>query len=462
MVENMVSLQSTYQPLPEEELKNTDDYAAVLSYFGIKFTDLQNKLDAKQLALVESMLREWSLILKAFPENHELSQYAFINWTNVLANIDDAKRKEAYRLLFSNGTRLLEVTASRAESVMAWVYLGLNVFGLVTTLLLTQHVDLGGLDFITDSTTGMVANSSWNYIDSLGGFVLGIRQIRRGEYAMGTLNFIAGAQMTACTLAAVIATYAPHVEITAAAVSGLMGFSFAVGMAISYAIELLEIEKSKARIKALEMHLATLPLSSPERAIVKKSLLIEKAICADHKRSAKALLVGTIAMMALAIITYVALSGVSFGALPAATIVLASIALITAIIRKWWVMHVDHVSNAKESLATETDKPQSLFDRLHAAIDNQALGLDFTSEIDISGKFFFDHHKISLKAYLEELAIQNPKKLAEIVEALEQSDSIKFATVIKELGSDHVSLQIIHKITCNEIELLHLPSTPAE
>ncbi len=393
-----------------------ENFKPILKLFGIDDIAKFNQLSKEQKLRLKQILQDLQDIMEAFKEE-KLSRYAIINWMEVLLELEN---EENFReLLFSLGLRFANGAANSMDKTMTWVYLGLNLAGLIISAIALQNPNLAGSIANHQAYSG--AGHGWNYLDSLGGVVLGIRQIKQGEWGLGFANLFGSAQLTAFTIPATIAQYAPHlVKLTPVAIGAFMSFSFAACMAISGGIEYWEAHKCEQRITKLTTKLSEVEdelnsdagviaerksVLEQKKLALQKAILIEKANYENHIRSAKAWAGCAGAMMLIAAISIIALSGLTFGALPAATVIISATAVVSGLIRAWWVKRKDHVKNVKDSIKS-LDGEKNRLEKLNTCLEQikNKWQWEVNKEVEISGK------KISFRSYLEDLLVKDPQK----------------------------------------------------
>jgi len=405
----------------------------LLTHFGIEYNEIPKDVRQKLVPVLVDLAG----LLETLPET---STATLINWADVLFAENDEKLNQ----ILSEHIRLLNGLANKAAKTMSYAYVGLNFLGFVLSVASMQNWDMG---FLATNIATNITGSSLNYVDSVGGTVTAIRQITQGQIELGLANLASSLQLAGCTVAANIANYTTLINASAATVSSLMGFSYAACMVVNCGIELCEVAKCDRRIKKMEEkrdEIHNNPAEQDKQAPLQKSILIEKAQRANHIRNAKAWAVCAIAMTAVAVISYAALSGLTFGALPAATVAIAGVALLSSIVRKWWVGHKDHVKNLKETLQHK-EEPM-LLDRLNQV--GNKLGDVYTKKVTVITSGFFKT-TLSFRTYLEDLLVENPKKLNTILLLLEDKNFDP-----KKHGSQ------LEKITTIGVKILHAAYEP--
>lgn len=328
------------------------DYEDLLKQFGLDYTLLNTIRDMKK----KQKLRELFEDLKSLMID-EVSTYALLNWATVFFAEEELDAEQYY----SARHRYANQAGKCADSTMTMVYLGLNALGFILSVLALPNIHIDAAPVSADPTATSIS-SGWNYIDACGGIILGIKQIYQGEVALGIGNLIGGLQLAACTVTANIGKFASStLYLSNASMCALMGFSFAACMFISGALEFYEVYKADKRIEALE----TKQLNPDHR--VEKIIQLEKAQRAKHLRSATSWIACGIAMT---VVASVALSVVTMGTFPALTAICTGAALVTGLIRKWWVNRTEQVVSGIKTDGINPEKnnqkknryPLTLFD----------------------------------------------------------------------------------------------------
>ncbi len=397
-----------------------------------------NNLAQDQQAKFNKILSDLTYLSNLFVEEGGISQYVFTSWADMLSS----EHSIDVSMLLSNTHHLLNSATRKANNGMDIIYIGFNCLALLLSIAAMGHWDLGDL---SSDKTSSISGTSWNGLDTLGGAVLGLQQFAQGERTMGMINFTGSVQLAASTIIANLAKYTPLIHLSHAAIGGLMGFSFAACMAVSGCVEVVAAHQCSTRIKVLEKKLTGLRKSldqvqndDVEEVKVKdkclslqKIILFEKAKRENHKRSALAWGACAIGMTAVATISYITLSGLTFGVLPAVTVAVAAVATLSGVARTAWVKHKDHVENLKTSL--KNDQLNALNVSLKRCKDKKFLSPDETVTIGLFNK------KTTLRTYLEEMMIHNPTKFQTLLRILQDASLTKenFCLAFKSALSTH-------------------------
>ena len=389
-------------------------YQDLLIRFGLD-ANLLNKLEDAKKAKLLALFADLKYLVEVIGEKESI--YALMNWADVFFAEQGFNVEE----FFTAAHRRANDAAKKADSTMTMVYLGLNALGFILSVLALPSVNVDAGAIAVDPAATSIG-SGWNYIDTCGGIVLGIKQIQQGEVGMGMVNLAGSLQLAGCTIAADLGKWCHGVHMASATMSGLTGFSFAACMFISGALEFYEVYKADERIKVLEAEMNT-ERGLQKQSQLQKAIYIESAQRENHLRSAKSWMACGVAMTLIAVAGYVALSGLTFGALPIATAVFAGAAFITGLIRKWWVGRVDHVANVKDAFLKKKsgDGEKSLAERLQKCLDADS-GM-VNGRLTVPGLSIFGDVEIKFQDYLKNMLVKNPKKLEAMLDLYEKAES---------------------------------------
>lgn len=413
-----------------------EEYEEIFQYFGVLSANVVKKISSQaEQEKLKRILAEIKIIFDSLKNKKQLSPLALMNWMDVFAELDKEDGNPQANLLTKAGSRLSWL-AKAGDTEMTVAYLVLNLFGLVITCFGVA----GSVGCLTEPTSAASSGiaSGWNGGDTLSGFLVGLHQINQGEYGLGFANIFSSAQLITFTTLHDIASFHSIPNMSASIACSLMGFSFAFGMFMSCGMELYEIKKCDERIRDLQTELAIvekdLKLNLHDDNLIKKrdtlqkTIYIEQAQRENHKRSAKSWALCALAMTAVAVFTYITLSGLSFGALPAATLVAAAAAFVSSLVRAWWVSRKNHVDHVKAALSTKSG--DSMRKRINDAVAQRPFGLDFDRLIPIKTKGIFKE-QISLKSYLEKLIVEDSNKLEKILDAIKSGNRNNFIAALK-------------------------------
>ncbi len=321
-------------------------YQALLVRFGIDYQRLNAIQDIEKKQKLKKLFDDLNFLIL-----NDASTYALMNWVDVFF----ANEELDAEMFFYRAHQRANQAAKYADSTMTMVYFGLNALGFILSFLALPAIGVDAAPISVDPASTGIA-SGWNDIDACGGIALAIKQIYQGEVGMGLANLAGSLQLAGCTIAADLGKFcSATIHISSASTCALLGFSFAACMFISGALEFYEAHKAQNRIEVLERQYKA---STDERLL--PIIAIEKAQRANHLRSAKSWMACGVAMT---IVATVALSTVTFGAIPALTAVVTGVALLTGCIRKWWVNRVDHVAALKPPVTKEKNCCLKFFDR---------------------------------------------------------------------------------------------------
>lgn len=437
-----------------------DQYRPLLTHLGA-WPKVPLALAEPLIPLLEDMLQDLSILFEM-----GVSQYTLSHWVMALTDIVDPdfekspqnysysewfKAKLGYKIVdkqFYLNKYLTSVWhkpfiagAKLADAEMSWIYIGLSLISLIEFFMVLAGAD----PFITPAITFLMG-VIWNFNDSAATIPSSWQFLSQGELRLAFVNMLGAAQMTGCTIVAMLAQYtslSSLAVITSSAIGGLTGFSFAVGMLACYRVEQIKIHKCDQHIEdiqrqltAIERALKNSSMSASGKVhglkvngldatddherllrrqnVLRKTLVIEKARRENSVRSARAYLACTVVMVAVAVTALVAVSGLSCGGVPLAVLVVLGGVLLTGLLREYWARRVNHVANAKLALtpstppaaavrvsATSIGSPLfnqtgnidnsllalpasvSLVDRLQACVDKKAGGWDFTRVVSV-------------------------------------------------------------------------------
>lgn len=239
-----------------------------------------------------------------------------------------------------------------ANAGMLTLYIGFNTATLLLlgiSLMPEHSLSSIGTNVMAQPLWWIEGDALWNYGDSALGIVGNISKWKKGEKVAAGANFFNNAQLGICTLFGNLAGYGV-IEGGASAAVGLLGFTFGVSMLIPAMIECFQAKKCQKRMDAIEMKLSALRKKLSQENPVREEKIILKEIKTleeykmeqkvernMHRRSAEAWGYCAVGMTAIAILSFVALSGVSFGAVPAVMVSVIGFTLIAGYARKWWV-----------------------------------------------------------------------------------------------------------------------------
>lgn len=190
----------------------------------------------------------------------------------------------------------------------------------------------------------------WNNLDFIGASVIGVQQYYYSLFAFGkrenneknTLqlqdrelwyagaNFLSGLNMAVLTSLAWMANSGVF-YLSAATALGFTGFSFAFCMFVPCLIEVHSCFAAIVRVNALKQKKGK---ETEINQAYELMIQIEKERSYTHCKQAVSWLLCTIVMTGIATFGYIALSGITFGGLPAATIVVCAAAVLVGLARQ--------------------------------------------------------------------------------------------------------------------------------
>lgn len=153
----------------------------------------------------------------------------------------------------------------------------------------------------------------------------------------------------------------------------------------------------------------------------------------DHARSAKGFAALTIVMGTIATVSFLALSGVTMGALPAATVVLSAAALGANYLRHKWAAKTSHASNLAESKALNLIEQRK-------NITNHQCGIDLDNPIElkssllgkVSAKLAGRKSTMTFREYFDDLILNDPRKAKKVMDAYQKNDKSAFKAALKQ------------------------------
>lgn len=203
-------------------------------------------------------------------------------------------------------------------------------------------VVLGNVPHIVPFLQTLMSAESKNYDDSQG-FLALVGQLRYREFLPALINGFCSSQLILITL---MSQHSVFLSLAATTVSGAFGFSFALFMFAPFMIECIKINKCNKNINRMEIAINSCE-DENRREGLRKALNLEKAIKADYVRSRNSWLICTVAMTAITLIAFFAMSGATFGALPAAVLIITAFGIGIGIARNYYVSRVNHIENLK-------------------------------------------------------------------------------------------------------------------
>lgn len=379
--------------------------------------------EALRRVKARQVLSELWLLYVAVNEQRELSIYTLHNWMLLLIQLADPKGSlQLTKLLMSNRQYALNRCVQTIKKAMRPVGLALPV--ALTLLSISNTVNA------SVKPEQAAANNANALSDVTGLLPVVMRQLSQGERMLGGLNTIDLVGSSVCSALSSTQAYTQALSFSTS-VSLSLSFLNIVFSSLGCVTEGLSWRKSRQHSQCLETRLVqfqSLPTgqasdpdsASRDKTVLQKMLVLEKAKGADHKENTK--LYG--GLLAVALIASVVVNVVSFGAPIFLAIAALAINAVIAAVKLVCGLKTSHLTSGLKSLQS-TDQSTSLFDRLHAVLEQKPLQLDFQKKITVSSAGFFKK-TLSLQAYLENLLHDNPRKLTDIVTALERFDRAAF------------------------------------
>lgn len=159
----------------------------------------------------------------------------------------------------------------------------------------------------------------------------------------------------------------------------------------------------------------------------------------DHARAAKGFGAVTIAMGAVATVSFLALSGMTMGALPAAMVVLSVTALAANYFRHKWASKISHASNLAESKGLKLIEQRK-------ELKNHQCGIDLDKPIElkssllgkVSTKLAGRKSTMTFRAYIDDLILNDPKKAKKVMDAYQTNNKPAFIDALRQKRSKEV------------------------
>lgn len=225
--------------------------------------------------------------------------------------------------------------------------LGFQIAGFILSTIAASHVDVG----LPVQGMNSANPISWGYVNALGGVVQGIAEIRLGNKTEGTAMLLSSTQLITATVLTHVGKAAGL--LTAASAGGIMAGSFTLCMLTAWGIERNQARIANQRIKLLEEELAKVreaaDLNPDKIEHLEYAILLEKANRQNHLRQATSWKWSAGVMLTATVVSVLALSTLSLGAVPAISAGIAALAILTTMVRRWWANSVDHTSFAQKA-----------------------------------------------------------------------------------------------------------------
>jgi hypothetical protein len=157
----------------------------------------------------------------------------------------------------------------------------------------------------------------------------------------------------------------------------------------------------------------------------------------DHGRAAKGWGAAGVAMAAVATVSFLTLSGLTFGALPAATIVIAAVAVGVGLMRNHWASRESFKTNLDESKAFNLLEQRKLLPKHSCGID-----LDKTVPVrqgmlaKVGDTLLSRKSQMNLQEYIDNLIINDPRKAKKVMDAYQNDDSCALEKALRQKRSD--------------------------
>lgn len=381
------------------------------------FEDLR-RLRARQV------LHDLWLLYVALNDQSNLNIYVLHNWMLLLIQLADPKGSlQLTKLLMSNRRHALNHRTQTIDKMLKHIGMALPwalVFFSIGTLV---NASVKPEQAVTDNADELS--------DAAGLLPTVMRQLSQGERTLGSLNTIDLIGSSACSVLSSTEYYTQALSFSTGVSLSLTFLNMAFS-SLGCVTEGLSWYKSRQYSKSIEASLAK--YSSPQllstelafdpdlkgKKVLQKMRVLETAKQHDHKKNAK--LHGGLLVAALTV--SIVINVVSFGAPLLLAITALAINAVIAVVKLCCGLKTSSLTLGLKSLQS-TDQSPSLFERLHAVLEKKSLQLEFKKKITLPSGLFFKK-TLSLQDYLESLLHSNPRKLTDIVTALECCDRTAF------------------------------------
>lgn len=199
-------------------------------------------------------------LIKAIDSNPIFSK--FIQQLAINANnlaIDKSLLIDWLDVIWPNNLSLKQNTidgiANQMNDGMTALYLLLNTLGFSLSLTLA----LGGnpTPMVNHLAGLLITGQSWNHFDSIGGFIIALKELKDNHLTAAALNAISSCQLLSFTLAGIIGLYITK-SLSVVVASSFLSFSFALAMMISAGLELHAINQLDKTITQLNSEKSSL------------------------------------------------------------------------------------------------------------------------------------------------------------------------------------------------------------
>lgn len=314
----------------------------------------QKKARIKRLNAFLDELDEFVSLLQ---RNNEFNRSQIINWINIFQS------PEELDIQINN---ILNKSGKFIACYKGYITIALNFISLALNLLTTQHTKI-----IEGAVASKLSDDMFKIFE---GLLTGAKQCHDGEVVLGSMNIFSSVQRLALNLTTLIGN-----KIVGTVSSGIVpvlgSVTLIVGLLLSCAVEMLQLYRSHDRIKSISKQIE-LCKDSNEGVKLNQLLIAEYANYDNHKQNLKGLSVTLTCISIVVILSFTVLSGLSFGTVPLATIVLTATALVINSLRMIWLKS----KNANQKLKASTQLKTEFTDLSLPESPSQAQGLDESSE----------------------------------------------------------------------------------
>lgn len=425
-----------------KKLKVAEDYGYFtrLIEHNDEWTRAQKRARIKRL---NDFLDELDDFIKVLKKNDAFNRAQIILWMKLFQNPNE---------IDINIDNLFDKSGKFIACYRGYIIIALNFLSLALNLLTKHHADI---EYGVMGTK--ISDNFFSVIDSL---LTGAKQCHDGEVLLGSANILSGIQRLALSLTSLIG----NKLVGSATVPILGSASLIAGLLLSIGVETLQIHRSQDRIRCISRQIE----SSQDQTQAEKLnqlLIVEYANLDTHEQNLKGLSVTLLCITVALILSFTVLSGLSFGAVPAATILLAATAFVVNALRTIWLKSKSANKKLKSStqliagddsvtLETEARSDEQTVHLNNAQLNREANIIDKWNKLIINlisdgrnprGEYTFNNGntvsflrpiilsnsfltktRITFKQYIDRIFIKYPEKGQAIITALEQKNYVRF------------------------------------
>lgn len=422
-----------------------------------------------QLKRFNQHLREILSLVNLAKEAGEFNRKQILSWSKLFA--EQSALDDNLLTLFDKSGQFIGCYKSYMSLALNYISLSLNLFSM--------NIDNVGL---TSSELGLgITNSAMNIIANL---ITGAKQCRDGEVALGSLHIISAIRELSFSLTSYIGNKVVG-TVSASTIPMLGSASMLAGLAIGLSIEYLQILRSNDRIKCISKRVETCDIDGSCEKL-NQLLILEYANLESHKQKAASLTMMAVSVVIVTIISFTVLSGVSFGAVPAAVIILMATTFLMKFLTSLWQNSVSANQKLKKSKnLTITQNPLNHLS--HDQLEKEANIVDVWNKIilgllsdgDNKATFVFSNHfkvnllepinmdlgffsnkKTTFKSYIDKLFVKYPEKAQAVITALSNKNYRAFQNALAM--KQHQYAKVTKKTTLGCMLLRQLTIRPQQ